>query len=51
MVIVGQKCIFDVERVIFQPCFGLGELKICTSSQRLYALKLPSKNNIVAQKI
>ena len=31
--------------------FGLGELKICTSSQRLYARKLPSKNNIVAQKI
>ena len=31
--------------------FGLAVSKICMSSQRLYARKLPSKNNIVAQKL
>ncbi len=43
MVIVVQKWIFDVEKGDISTMFDLGELKICTNSQRLYARKLPSK--------
>ena len=43
MVIAVQKWIFDVEKGDISTMFDLGELKICTSSQRLYARKLPSK--------
>ena len=51
MVIVVQKWIFDVEKGDISTMVGLGRSKICTNSQRLYARYLPSKNNIVAQKI